>query len=106
MYSKMNLKRSFASAELIAAFASIRHSTPSALVQQAGSAAAITLGKRSIVKILHPLGRRIVCENGVIWITVDCDRNDHLLEAGDSFSAVRDRRVVIEALEPAGIHVA
>jgi hypothetical protein len=91
---------------LVAGFAPICHSATGALVHQLDSAATVTLHKRSIVKIPHPLGRRIVCESGAIWITVDYDRKDFVLEAGDSFSATQDRQVVIQALEPAAISVA
>ncbi len=91
---------------LVSAFAPIRRSAVNPTTRLPSSDSTITLSRRAMLRVPHPLDRRITCESGAIWITVDYDRKDFVLEAGQSFTALKDRLVIIQALEPAAIHVA
>ena len=47
----------------------------------------------------------IRCRAGVVWVTVEGDREDRVLSAGDSFVVARPGRVAMMALEPARVRV-
>jgi len=44
-------------------------------------------------------GSEIVCLEGVLWITLDGDIRDHILAAGEKFTANRKGKVVLQALK-------
>jgi hypothetical protein len=48
---------------------------------------------------------RIHCHQGVVWITLDNDPRDIVLEAGGSFSTPKHRRALIYALESSRLSV-
>lgn len=43
-------------------------------------------------------GTVIRCQDGILWITQDGDRDDHILKAGDTFTVTRKGNVVLQAL--------
>ena len=45
-------------------------------------------------------GAHIVCRSGCLWITLDGDLRDFVLEAGESFTTTEHRRALIYALKP------
>ena len=45
-------------------------------------------------------GARIVCRSGCLWITLDGDLRDFVLEPGESFTTTEHRRALIYALKP------
>jgi hypothetical protein len=45
-------------------------------------------------------GRRIAVLRGSLWLTVDHDPADHVLAAGESFTASDARRLTVSAFEP------
>ena len=45
-----------------------------------------------------PAGRRIRCLSGTLWITQTGDGRDHIVLPGESFTAERPGRVVLQAL--------
>ena len=60
----------------------------------------LNLSLHEVVNINHPQpGLTIVCEKGVLWVTVAGDNNDHTLEAGESYVVQDTHLVVIEAVE-------
>lgn len=62
----------------------------------------LNLSLHEVVNINHPQpGLTIVCEKGVLWVTVAGDNNDHTLEAGESYVVQDTHLVVIEAVEDA-----
>ena len=62
----------------------------------------LNLPLHEVVNISHPQpGLTIVCEKGVLWVTVAGDNNDHTLEAGESYRIQDANSVVIEAVEDA-----
>jgi hypothetical protein len=63
------------------------------------------LEKKGLLKIEHALGRRVCCEAGAVWITLDGDRRDVVLEAGQVFVSDRNATMVITGLDPATISI-
>ena len=47
----------------------------------------------------------IVCRDGTVWITLDNDLRDYVLEAGDTFDNAEHKRAVIYAMRPSLIEV-
>jgi hypothetical protein len=45
------------------------------------------------------------CERGIIWLTHSADPRDIILRAGESFTCVRDGKLVATALEPARLRI-
>jgi hypothetical protein len=56
------------------------------------------IGKGSIRRIGSPLGRRIECLSGSLWVTQDGDRRDIVLAPGQSFVFDRSEGVLVSAL--------
>jgi Protein of unknown function (DUF2917) len=63
------------------------------------------LANRQMVKFPHPLGQLIVCTEGTLWVTVDGEDEDHVLERGDSFYATSNSPVIVAALSLARMTV-
>lgn len=56
------------------------------------------IGKGHVRRVAAPIGRRVECLSGVLWVTQDGDRRDIILEAGDAFDFDRAEGVLISAL--------
>jgi hypothetical protein len=63
------------------------------------------LTRRAIHRMDRPLGHRIDCISGSLWITSDGDPRDIVLSAGESHVADRDAPLLVFALEPALLRV-
>jgi hypothetical protein len=48
---------------------------------------------------------RFTCREGALWITLDNDLRDIILEAGGEFSTSERRRAIVYALEPSRLYV-
>ena len=57
------------------------------------------LAKGRIRRVHRPLGRRVECLNGTLWVTQDGDSRDIVLEPGDSFAFDHDGDALISALD-------
>jgi hypothetical protein len=57
------------------------------------------LAPAGILNIDAPAGLVVACESGLVWVTVEGERTDHWLVAGDAFAVRRSGRVVIEAAQ-------
>lgn len=60
---------------------------------------------RQLRRFDHPLGLQLRCHSGCLWITADGDCRDHVCEAGESYAADTDRRLIVYALEDARFDV-
>lgn len=60
---------------------------------------ATAIGKGRIRRVAAPIGRRVECVSGVLWVTQDGDRRDIILEPGDAFDFDRADGVLISALQ-------
>jgi len=59
----------------------------------------------TVRRFASPLGLRLSCVRGDLWITVDGEPDDHVLAAGESFEPTSTRRVIVYALQPAVLRV-
>lgn len=58
------------------------------------------LQARGISEVADAAGVEIACRCGSIWITLDGDPRDIVLDAGQRFQTDQSRRALIYALEP------
>jgi hypothetical protein len=63
----------------------------------------LTLAHRQVHKIEDAGGMRISCRSGTVWITVDGDATDYVLERGEIFVAPPQARALVYALADARI---
>lgn len=61
--------------------------------------ASIQLGKGVVHHVRNGLGQRIEALSGCVWITIDNDARDIVLEAGEGFRIDRHGEVLITALD-------
>ena len=67
--------------------------------------AQLSLPRSSILKLDDSGGVRIACRDGAVWITVDDDPRDFVLEPGESFLGEARRPALVYALEASSIGV-
>ena len=60
--------------------------------------ATLLLAYRKIHAIDAEAGTRVVCRHGALWITVDGDSRDYVLERGETFIAPPHARTLVYAL--------
>jgi hypothetical protein len=65
----------------------------------------VLLAPRQLHVIPDGSGARITCRSGAVWITVDDDLQDYVLEPGEMFATSRHARVLVYALGTARIDV-
>ena len=61
--------------------------------------AAIHLRKGEIHRLAHGFGRRIEALNGSLWVTIDNDRRDIVVEPGAGFCVDRAGDALISAMD-------
>ena len=57
------------------------------------------LAKGRIRRVHHPLGQRVECVSGALWVTQDGDPRDIVLNAGESFAFDQRGDALISALD-------
>lgn len=57
------------------------------------------LAARALVDILDISGTQVICRRGSLWITLDNDPRDIVLEAGESFFSTEHRRALVYAFQ-------
>lgn len=65
----------------------------------------IELARRDLHRVPDAAGLRIHCQAGCVWVTLDHDARDIVLESGQSFATPEHRRALIFALEPASVSI-
>ena len=63
------------------------------------AAPTVSLPARQLFEIPDASSARIVCTGGCLWLTLDDDPRDVILEPGDAFEAHEPRRALLYALE-------
>lgn len=63
------------------------------------------LVKGCTVTVWQPLGTVMECLEGCVWITLDHDSRDTVIEAGQRFCADRNSRALVHALEASRVRV-
>ena len=67
--------------------------------------ASTPLRKGEILRLRHAQGQRIEALSGSVWITIDGDRRDVVLDARQGFNIDRDGDTLVSALSDARIVV-
>ncbi|MGB4118157.1 MAG: DUF2917 domain-containing protein [Polaromonas sp.] len=86
------------------------HSQANRGVRQTGQAtgmrsSAQEIARDKILEIKHALGVTIECLDGSVWITLDGNMRDVILNAGQSFCVDRMQRTLIQALTTARVRL-
>jgi hypothetical protein len=63
------------------------------------------LAQRGLFEIPDVAGVQIRCTEGSLWITLDHDLRDIVLDAGDVFTGSDHRRALVYALQPSSLSV-
>jgi hypothetical protein len=71
----------------------------------AARAATHEIARQRILRVPAALGQRIECLEGCVWVTMDHDRRDVIIEAGQFFTADRRQRVLVHALAPSRVRL-
>jgi hypothetical protein len=58
---------------------------------------------REVLRVYDPLGARVECVRGGLWITQDRDLEDHFLSANDALILDRRGLALIHAQEPSDV---
>lgn len=65
----------------------------------------LSLRQDAMLRLPDAAGVNIVCQDGTVWITLEGDRRDFVLEAGDRFAGTEHRHAVIQAMAPSSLSV-
>lgn len=63
----------------------------------------LTLVHKAMFSVSDAAGVNIICRSGSVWITLDNDTRDIVLDAGESFLSTEHRRAIIYALESSSL---
>ena len=72
----------------------------------AGTANAEELLPGQVEAIDHGKGKHLLCTAGRLWVTIEDEGNDHILEPNESLDIDKNGRVVISALKTGAFKVA
>lgn len=67
--------------------------------------ASTVLRKGEVLHLHHALGQRIEALGGRLWITMDGDLRDVVIDAGDGFTVDRSSNVLLSAMSDAQLIV-
>ena len=65
----------------------------------------LQLGSRALYSVDDASEVRFSCREGALWITLDNDPRDVVIEAGGEFSTGERRRALVYALQPSRLSV-
>ena len=65
----------------------------------------VSLTARQLFEIPDASSARIVCTAGCLWLTLDDDPRDVILEPGDSFTTGEPRRALLYAFQPSAFQL-
>lgn len=64
---------------------------------------ALTLAHQAMFSVSDAAGVQILCHEGCLWVTLDDDPRDIMVDAGGSFLTTEHRRALIYAMEPSSL---
>ncbi|MES2976360.1 MAG: DUF2917 domain-containing protein [Pseudomonadota bacterium] len=65
----------------------------------------LTLAHKAMFSVSDASGVQITCHTGSLWVTLDDDPRDVVLNPGDSFLTTEHRRALIYAMEESSLRV-
>lgn len=65
----------------------------------------IDLPHRAMLTLPDAAAVQIACRSGSLWITLDGDLRDFIVEAGERFVADTHRQAIVYALQPAQLQL-
>jgi len=65
----------------------------------------LILAKRAIHTVADASAVEIACDRGALWVTLDNDPQDYVLEAGERLSSREHRTAMVYALQPAALRL-
>lgn len=66
----------------------------------------LSLPHQAMFNVSDAAGVQIVCRAGSLWVTLDGDPRDIVLDAGERFMATEHRRALIYAMAPSALSLA
>ncbi|MBL8346233.1 MAG: DUF2917 domain-containing protein [Rubrivivax sp.] len=70
------------------------------------SESTVPLNPGATTWVVKPLGRRVTCESGVLWLCFDGEPLDIVLEAGETHQCAKRSALSIHALSPSVVRLA
>jgi len=67
--------------------------------------AEVQLQPRALYCVADASQVRFSCREGALWITLDDDQRDFVIEAGEDFTTPERRRALVYALQPSRLYV-
>ncbi|MHB9152014.1 MAG: DUF2917 domain-containing protein [Spirochaetales bacterium] len=71
-----------------------------ALIKSEGEGLASCIDREELLAIKLERQKRLLCKSGLLWVTIQDDRNDYLLGGEKEMQIPRSRKVLIEAEKP------
>ena len=65
----------------------------------------LQLQPRALYSVADASRVRFTCREGALWITLDNDERDFVIEAGEEFTSDQHRRALVYALQPSRLYV-
>ncbi|HQS40726.1 MULTISPECIES: DUF2917 domain-containing protein [unclassified Polaromonas] len=65
----------------------------------------LTLAHQAMFSVSDVAGVQITCHEGSLWVTLDDDPRDVVVDAGSSFLTTEHRRALIYAMEPSSLRL-
>ena len=66
----------------------------------------LTLAHQAMFSVSDAAGVQITCHEGSLWVTLDDDQRDIVVDAGSSFLTTEHRRALIYAMKPSSLSLA
>lgn len=63
----------------------------------------LTLTHQAMFSVSDAAGIQITCHEGSLWVTLDDDQRDIVVDAGGSFLTTEHRRALIYAMKPSSL---
>jgi hypothetical protein len=66
----------------------------------------VSLNQGATTWVVNPLGRRVTCESGTLWLCFDGEPLDIVLEPGESHLCAQRSALSIHAISPGAVRLA